>query len=892
MVDDLAFFLDHPDPSLIIDPESRRFLAVNRAAQSVYGYNADAFLSMRLEDLDEDATEFALEEFDARVVRLHRRQNGETFKVWIRHRNVVHGGRQAVLLIVQDMHGLAASVNMLNDPSTALARRQEQETNLRIAGRLLKVGFWKYDIPNRRLVWSPSLYEIAGIEPWEFDGTLEAYVKILYPDDRELAAKAVAALDNPDIHIYEFERRLKRKDGSIVYIKGAGERTRTPSGDVITGVVQDVTAERQQQGQLRLLEASIERLNDIVVILGVDPRVAGTDAPIVYINSAFERITGHARKDMLGRPLSYIMSLVEPQLDPRMMEATLNAGQSLRMELFGPVRPEKWVTWDVELLPIADEHGKYSHWVAVARDITDRRLAEKRAAINEDRFQLVSRSTADVVWEWDILGDAFLWSEAFDQLTASPGAHRETGFESWSRRLHAEDRERVIASLHQAVASPYAQSWSEEYRFLQDDGSERAILDRGFVVRDSDGRAARMVGTMIDLTDRHASEQRSRESERLEAIGQLTGGVAHDFNNLLTVILGNSDVLKDRVNDPVLRRMAELIHLAATRGSDLTRRLLAFARRQPLKPQHVCLNERTGSVHALLRGALDARVRVRHIAEPNLWMAHIDPGQFDVAILNLAFNARDAMPEGGTLTITTENVKVRGRSGIGREGVPAGEYVGVTITDTGTGMTEEAKRRAFEPFFTTKPAGKGSGLGLSMVYGFARQSEGHVLIRSQQGKGTSIRLFFPRALSSEADATVLSLPAVEGEFVETGKVLIVEDDPLVREHAAHNFEALGYTVTLAASAEEALRVLSAHPDIFLLFTDIILGAGMNGIELAAEACRRKPGLNVLYTSGYVPGDYGFESPLELEAELLRKPYERDELVRTLRRLFKRFPSEA
>lgn len=399
LVDDLAFFQDHPDPSLIMDAESRRFLAVNRAAQSVYGYNADAFLSMRLEDLDEDATEFALEEFDARVVRLHRRQNGETFKVCIRHRNVVHGGRQAVLLIVQDMHGLAASLNMLNDPSAALARRQEQETNLRIAGQLLKVGFWKYDIPNRRLVWSPSLYEIAGIEPWEFDGTLEAYVKILYPDDRELAAKAVAALDNPDIHIYEFERRLKRKDGSIVYIKGAGERTRTPSGDVITGVVQDVTAERQQQGQLRLLEASIERLNDIVVILGVDPRVAGTDAPIVYINSAFERITGHARKDMLGRPLSYIMSLVEPQLDPRMMEATLNAGQSLRMELFGPVRPEKWVTWDVELLPIADEHGKYSHWVAVARDITDRRLAEKRAAINEDRFQLVSRSTADVVWE-------------------------------------------------------------------------------------------------------------------------------------------------------------------------------------------------------------------------------------------------------------------------------------------------------------------------------------------------------------------------------------------------------------------------------------------------------------------------------------------------------------
>ena len=882
------FFQEHPDASLVVCAQTWRVLAANPATRSVYGLELDDLLQLSLPGLEAESDNFPFQGAAGDVVRTHRRASGERFRAWVRYRHISHEGRSALLLIVQDLQGLASLLDG-ELPKTESRRAQEQEAQLRIASRLFKIGFWEFNATTRKLAWSPGVYEMAGIEPHEFDGELESYVQILYPDDRELAAAAVQALNNPDIQFYEFERRLTLKDGSIVHVKGMGERMSTASGDVVTGIVQNVTAEKLKQGQLRLLGASIERLNDIVIVLRVDPSVPGTDAPIVYINSAFERITGYSQKDILGRPLSFILSFVEPKIDPRTMEAALGSGQSLRLELAGPIRADKWITWDVEFLPVADAHGKYAHWVAVARDITDRRTAERRAAINEDRFQLVSRSTADVVWEWDILGDKFLWSEAFDQLTGTPGAHREVGFESWSRRLHAEDHDRVVATLREAVTSPFSQSWSEEYRFRRDDGSERNILDRGLVVRDENGRAARMVGTMIDLTDRRAHEQRSRDSERLEAIGQLTGGVAHDFNNLLTVILGNSDVLRDRLDDPVLKRMAELIHLAATRGSDLTRRLLAFARRQPLKPQQVCLNERTGSVFALLRGALDARIRIRHLPAPHLWKTHVDPGQFDVAILNLAFNARDAMPDGGALTITTENLRVRGRSGMEREGVPSGDYVCVTVTDSGAGMAEETQRRAFEPFFTTKPAGKGSGLGLSMVYGFARQSEGHVLIRSLPGEGTSVRLFFPRTSSGKPDHHLPAPEMVELPTVETGSVLIVEDDPLVREHACHNFESLGYEVTLTSSAEEALAAIGDLPEGFLLFTDVILGEGMNGIELAAEVRQRRPDVNVLYTSGYVPGDHGFNSPLEPGAEMLRKPYERDELVRKLGRLFRALP---
>lgn len=879
-----AFFRDHPDAMLIADPADHRILAANPAAETAYGWNESELCEMRLEDLEapDPGPEPGSGDQEASAVRIHWRKDQTVFKVRIRQRTIRHAGRLVLLIVLEDLLALFASLDGTGESSlAALNRAQEQEANLKVAQQLLKIGFWKYDISNRKLVWSPSVYEMAGIDPEDFDGSLERYVEILFSDDRDQAALSVQTLNDPDVILHEFERRITRKDGSTVYVKGIGERTQTVTGDVITGVVQDVTAERNRQSELRLLGASVERLNDIVAILRVDPSAPGTEAPIVYINSAFERITGYARSQVVGQPLSFVLSRAEPQIDPQVLEAAMNAGQSLRVEVAGPIKPGQQVTWDVEFLPVADVYGKYSHWAVVARDITDRRVAERRAAINEDRFQFVSRATADVVWEWDITAGTFIWSEAFDKVTGTPGASLETGFESWSRRVHPEDRDRVVDSLMEFVASPDAESWSEEYRFIGDDRRERIILDRGFIVRDEAGIAARMVGTMIDLTERRASEQRSRDSERLEAIGQLTGGVAHDFNNLLTVILGNSDVLRDRLNDPAQRRMADLIHLAATRGSELTKRLLAFARRQPLKPQRTCLNERTGSVHALLRGALDARIRIRHSPAPGLWAVQVDPGQFDVALLNLAFNARDAMPSGGTLMIATENIKVRGRSGVAREGVPAGDYVCITVSDTGAGMEEEALRRAFEPFFTTKPAGKGSGLGLSMVYGFARQSDGHILIRSAVGEGTSVKLFFPRAPKNGVATSAILPDVAEPALFNTGSVLIVEDDPLVREHSAHNFHALGYTVSLAASAEEALGALEADPGIFMLFTDVVLGAGMNGMELAVEARRRRADLKVLYTSGYVPGEIGVNGSLVPDAELLRKPYERYELIRKL-----------
>ncbi len=904
-----TFFLNHPDPMWILDPSDLGFLDTNHAAAALYGYSRREFQSMTLADILAAPESEGAPPREADRVEWHVMRGGERILASVRSRRISHNGRPADLCSVRDItaiaglkvrqrtqaasglpaEGAGSGSGSDDDILAATIRLQEQETNLRIAQELLKIGFWKYDLASEKLIWSPSLFEMAGIAPEDFDGRFSSYVNTLHKDDKETATEAGSRLSRLDEDMHQFERRLTRPDGRVIHIKGVGELTQTATGRVVTGVVQDVTEEREREGQLRLLETAVERLNDIVMIIEIDPDLPSTDAPVVYVNTVFDRLTGFERAQVIGRPLSFALDRVTPSLTSEEMLAALGAGGSLRREMKGPVKGGREVIWDAEFLPVTGLAGRITHWVVVARDITERRIAEKRAEVAEDRFRLVSRATDDVVWDWDVITNSIWWSDAYAKLTGDPGAPDEADFSGWSRRVHPDDRDRALSSLRAAAESADATSWTEEYRFYRADGSERSILDRGFVIRDDAGKVTRMVGTMMDITERRAAEQRARDSDRMEAVGELTGGVAHDFNNLLTVILGNSDLLRERIEDPSLRRMAELVHLAASRGSDLTRRLLAFARRQPLKPQVICLNDRTASIHALLRGALDARIRVSHEAANDLWKVHLDPGQFDVALLNLAFNARDAMPDGGQLTISTANVTVRGRAD--PAGIPAGHYVCVSIRDTGSGMSPETQRRAFEPFFTTKAPGKGSGLGLSMVYGFVGQSRGHIVIRSSPGEGTVVHLYFPKSAEA-AGKNAAAAPQDTGLPIQTGRVLIVEDDPLVREHASRSMSEIGFDVLVAASAEEALGMLRANPDISLLFTDVVLGAGMDGAALAIEARRFSPGLKVLYTSGYVPGEQNAESPLDPGAVLLGKPYERHQLLRALSRVMLASPVQS
>lgn len=394
---------------------------------------------------------------------------------------------------------------------------------------------------------------------------------------------------------------------------------------------------------------------------------------------------------------------------------------------------------------------------------------------------------------------------------------------------------------------------------------------------------------LLNSTARSLEQQRAAiadlshklsQSQKMEAMGQLTGGVAHDFNNLLTVILGNAEHLADRLaGNRELQGIAEDIATAAERGSDLTRSLLAFARKQPLRPREIDIAEQVTGMTQLLRRSLGEHIESSFEFAPDLWLASVDPGQLATAVLNLVLNARDAMPDGGKLTVEVHNVSLN-ESDLDVNGEPRpGDYVMLAVTDTGTGMSSEVLGRAFEPFFTTKEVGKGTGLGLSMVYGFAQQSGGLVQMQSEPGKGSVIRLFFPRLATppTEEPQPAERVIASDGH----GTILVVEDDDMVRAYVESELKALGYRVIATPNGPAALDVLRRSEDIQLLFTDVVMPGGMFGPELARQAMQLRPGLKVLFTSGYSQNPIKASGGIG-DARILTKPFRRKDLAAMLR----------
>ncbi|KQP89601.1 MASE4 domain-containing protein [Methylobacterium sp. Leaf113] len=414
------------------------------------------------------------------------------------------------------------------------------------------------------------------------------------------------------------------------------------------------------------------------------------------------------------------------------------------------------------------------------------------------------------------------------------------------------------------------------------DGAERWIDVRGRLYRGADGRPATLAGVVIDTTDRREAEQRLNQSQKMEAIGQLTGGVAHDFNNLLTVIVGNLDMIVRRPdNAQRVERLATSAMTAARRGAEVTEKLLSFSRRQVLRPETVNPNHLLKDFQGLLQRAVGETVALILDLDAALDPVRLDPGQFESAILNLAVNARDAMPGGGTLTIRTQNLAVTPERRGALSDLTPGNYVRVCVIDTGLGMDAATAARVFEPFFTTKDVGKGTGLGLSQVYGFARQGGGQVRVTSAPGQGTTITIDLPRSAepaiaSLRTDALLPLRRAVEGEVV-----LVVEDEAAVLEMAVESLSELGYRTLTATHAAEALERLKGPERIDILFSDVVMPGGMNGVELATHARTLRSGLRVLLASGYTGSALG-EQGVPVDLPLLNKPYRREDLADKLR----------
>jgi PAS domain S-box-containing protein len=633
-------------------------------------------------------------------------------------------------------------------------------------------------------------------------------------------------------------------------------------------VRREAASEREYYSEReRLFSAVVESSNDAIITKTLD----GT---ITAWNKAAERLFGFSAADAVGNSIDII---VPPDRRADVDDILARIGRGERIEQHETVRVREdggRVDVSLSISPIRAATGEIVGASKIARDITESRRTQTALTQEIEERQRIFETSQDLILVTDPAGNFVQVSpSSMSILGIRP---EEMIGRSAIEFIHPDDLENTRNEMRSARRGRQMRNF--ETRYVHQDGHAVTLTWMG--TWSEPVRRHFFIGR--DLTEKEAAEAQIRQAQKMDAVGQLTGGVAHDFNNILTVITGTIGILADAVADkPELAAVAKLIDEAADRGANLTKHLLAFARKQPLQPREIDVNALVLETAKLLHPTLGEHIQITPLLAEDAWTAMVDPNQLSTAILNLAINARDAMPNGGKLALETGNVYLdEAYAGMHSE-VTIGNHVMVAVSDTGSGISPANLERVFDPFFTTKEIGKGTGLGLSMVFGFVKQSGGHIKIYSEEGHGTTVKIYLPRATGLEQTAAEAAIATAQ---VEGGSetVLVVEDDAMVRKYVVTQVESLGYTTFEAANAAEALKLIDGNPTIDLLFTDVIMPGTMNGRLLADEALRRRPALRTLYTSGYTENAIVHHGRLDSGVLLLAKPYRKSELARMLR----------
>jgi PAS domain S-box-containing protein len=652
----------------------------------------------------------------------------------------------------------------------------------------------------------------------------------------------------------------------------------------------------------RLLRERQNARYDAVVDSAPDVILTLDDEDIIqFANPAADRQFGYAAKELIGEPAALLFEDRAAWNETR--RSVLN-GDSVRQPVEVMARRKDGSASYLEV--------SLSRWVsqsrvlvtAILRDVNERRVAQEILRASEAQFRTLAQAMPNHVWTARPDGQLDWFNERVYEYSGVKSGTLDGG--GWSTLVHPDDMS-AAAELWQAALTDGA-PYEAQFRIRSANGLYRWHLARAFPTRGAYGVILRWVGSNTDIEDQKIAaqtladlnatleervsqrtsqlmqvEEALRQSQKMEAVGQLTGGIAHDFNNLLQGILGALDIVKRRIAEGRIGDLERFLNGAldsANRAATLTHRLLAFSRRQPVDPRPLDLNQLIGTVEELLRRSLGENIDLRVAAGEDLWLVRCDGNQLENALLNLAINARDAMPNGGTVTIDTANVMFDARQAR-RHDVSPGDYVCMRVRDTGVGMPPSVKARAFDPFYTTKPIGKGTGLGLSMIYGFVRQSDGSVVIDSEPGKGTSIEICLPRYKGDVVGAPVQEASG-DNRAEANEVVLIVEDEAVVRLLIVETLNDLGYKALETADSAAALRILQSSQRVDLLVSDIGL-PGLNGRQLADAARVTRPSLKVLFVTGYAEDAAG-SGFLEPGMEIVIKPFTMEALASKIREM--------
>ncbi|HYM26106.1 MAG TPA: PAS domain S-box protein, partial [Vicinamibacterales bacterium] len=751
----------------------------------------------------------------------------------------------------------------------------------------------------RRLLASIVTSTEDAIFATTLDGTIVSWnggAERLYGYSAEEAIGKPVSITYPTGHSAEFAETLRclfagdpvvrretvrrRKDGTEVAVAKTMSPIRDASGRLIgkSVIARDITDRQRAE---RTVRESQERFRLIAETVTQVFWIA--DAPIgsiTYVSPAYERIWGRSCGSLYADPQSFVEAI---QADDRVQAlATLTAqqrGESFDHE-YRIVRPDgqvRWI-WDRGFPVPMPDGGGVVQYVGVAEDITDRKSAEQSLRDAEERMRFALDASGVGVWEANLRTGVAYWSETCERMHGiAPGSFGRT-MEAFLSRIHPEDRERIGALIGRAIAE--RRDAELEYHTQLPDGTMRLISSVGRFRYDENGSPVRGAGVALDITERRSLEDQLRQAQKMEAIGQLAGGIAHDFNNLLTAILGFSEFLAESFpEDDARRQDVDEVRHAAERAATLTKQLLAFGRKQILDVRIMHVGDVVAELTPMLRRLVSEAIDLR-TTTGDRGLVKADPGQLQQVLMNLVVNARDAMPDGGRLTIETCDLMIDDAFVRRHPGAPRGPHVALHVRDTGSGMDAVTLKRIFEPFFTTKPKGQGTGLGLATVYGIVKQSGGAIWVESEPGRGTSFTVCLPRTDEVDVPAEAAQVDAPSGRGEET--VLLVEDENVVREFVYKVLTRKGYTVHALPDPQRAIEYAEAHhARIDLVFTDVVL-PDMNGKAMVTRLRTRHPESKVLFMSGYDDNAIVQHGVLNMDTELLQKPFTADALARKVR----------
>ncbi len=783
-----------------------------------------------------------------------------------------------------ELLGAVSVMTDVTERNKVVRELRANEQKLRVALQAAHMIVMEWQAADGRLVRPEALADWLGLPPGPPLRTVADVLPHVHPDHADQLAEKVGGLM---AGVPRCETVFRLKDGdpgrpvwvlsrSLALVDDGGH----PTG-VVTSVLVDVTERYRHIDQLRLLESAVVHARDAVIILE-NKSQAGGGRSVLYANAAFAQMSGYAADEVIGRSLHFLRG---PNSDQRTLDRlrdALDAREPFQCELLNYRKDgsEYWV--ELSVVPVPDPTGACSHWVMIQRDVSDRKRAETELRQSREGLAEAQRIAHLGSWEYDVRTGASRWSDEMFRIYGYPVGGIAPTVDGYLAAVHPDDRERVARRVADDMRHQTPTPRQLELRIVRPDGESRHITEQYYVECDADGRAVAVRGVTQDVTDRRQAQEQLVQAQKMELIGQMAGGIAHDFNNLLTGVIGNLDLVALPPDDPN-RRLIDTAVKAAYRATDMTRKLLGFARKSQLRTAPLALGPVVAEVTEFVGRTTDPRIRVQS-AVRTAGRVEGDPTLLSQVLLNLCLNARDAMPNGGTLELRADDVAFPPHAPhpSGR----TGEFVRLSVEDTGTGMTADVRAHIFEPFFTTKPVGEGTGLGLPMVAGIVEQHRGWVECDTAVGRGTRFDLYLPRHSDPAPDLTLTPAPVFR-PLADTPTdtpfpparpprtVLLVDDEVMIRDLARTVLETNGFRVLEACDGEQAIDVFrTAAETIDLVLLDLTMPR-MSGQDTFRALVDLDPSARVLFSSGYSADSLaGTDGSLGL----LPKPYRPTELL--------------